>query len=151
MRHTKPSPDRRRQHGQRGTALIFALVVVFVLSIGTSVLWKQLHANLNEQRRTWHREQAFQLAEAGLEHAIARLRTNPAGYTGETDVPLGAGAFSVQVTRPTGADTYVLESWGRLNQNTGIHDRAGLRARLRLDAGGAVAEYAWEPIRGNAP
>ena len=129
---------------------MFALFVLFILSIGTSVLWTQLHGNLTEQRRAWHREQAFQLAEAGLEHAVAALRKDPAGFTGVSDVPIGAGTYSVKVAPDSEAGRYIVESWGRLDGAAYVHDRAGLRGRLRL-AGGQVVEYAWEPIRGVKP
>lgn len=141
----------RRRHNQRGSALIFALVMLFILSIGTSVLWQQLHGNLAQHRRSWHHEQAFQLAEAGLETAVAALRVSPGEYQGEADVPLGAGHFSVTVAPGGGPGAYTLESWGRLDNAAYFHDSAGLRARLRLSPEGRILEYAWEPIRRDGP
>ncbi len=82
--------DRRNR---RGTALLFALVVLAILSIGTSVLWRQIHGNFQQYRVAWHQEQAFQLAEAGLETAIAGLRQAQGDYGGEENVPLGGGFF----------------------------------------------------------
>lgn len=141
---------RRTRDGERGTALIFALVVVFILSVGTSVLWRQLHMNLEEQRRAWHREQAFQLAEAGLDRAIAQLRARGAAYTGESGVPLGAGHYSVSVSAGDSPGAYVIESTSRLEFATAGMDRAGLRGRVRLAPDGSVLTYTWTPIRGKA-
>lgn len=141
--------SKRARANQRGAALIFALMVLFILSMGTSVLWKQLHSNLDQQRRSWHREQAFQLAEAGLEHAIAGLRASGAAYEGAADVPLGAGTYSVSIAPGDTPGEFALEAWGRLEPAPYNYDRAGLRGRVRLE-NGQVTEYAWEPIRGKA-
>ena len=82
---------------ERGTALMFALVVLVILSTGTALLWKQLHDNLAQQRRSWHQEQAFQLAEAGLERAVAELRVAPDTFRGCEETALGSGTYEVKV------------------------------------------------------
>ena len=151
MNPPKAQARRRRRHGERGTALIFALMVLLILSMGTAALWSQLHGNLAAQRRAWHKEQAFQLAEAGLERAIAGLRAAPDAYTGETDTPFGPGTYSVTVTPGAAPGEFTIASWGRLENASARFDRAGLRGRLRRAGDGAVAEYVWEVIRENTP
>lgn len=136
------------RHNQRGTALMFALMVMAILSIGTSVLWSQIHAQLAQQRQSWHREQAYQLAEAGLEQAIMALRAAPAQYTGEADVPLGPGTFTVTVQPAGDAGAYQIESWGALDLAAYRYDRAGLRAELKLSPSGRLERYAVQPIKG---
>jgi len=150
MNRPNTKVGRQARKGERGTALIFALLVLFILSAGTTALWSQLHGNLAAQRRAWHQEQAFQLAEAGLERAIAGLRAAPDAYTGEVDTPLGPGAYSVTVSPGAAPSEFILESWGRLENAAYRFDRAGLRGRLRLSENGAVNDYAWESIRGNS-
>jgi len=139
--------SQRAKASQRGTALMFALMVLFILSIGTSVLWKQLHGNLAQQRRTWHQEQAYQLAEAGFEHAVASLRASSGKYQGEQDNVLGGGAWSVTVTPGDRAGEYHVEAWSQLEGAAYHANRARIRGHVRL-VGSAVVEYAWEPIRG---
>lgn len=129
---------------------MFALMVMAILSIGTSVLWSQIHGQLAQQRQTWHREQAFQLAEAGLEQAMVALRAAPQSYTGEAAVPLGPGSFTVTVQPGGVAGTYRIDSWGVLDQAAYRYDRAGLRAELKLSPSGRVERYAVQPIKGES-
>jgi type II secretory pathway component PulK len=112
---------------------MFALMVMAILSIGTSVLWSQIHSQLSQQRQSWHREQAFQLAEAGLEQA---------------DVLLGPGHFTVTVMAANEAGAYQIESWGALDLAAYRYDRAGLRAELTLSPSGRLERYAVQPIKG---
>jgi type II secretory pathway pseudopilin PulG len=129
---------------------MFALMVMAILSIGTSVLWSQIHSQLSQQRRVWHQEQAFQLAEAGLEQAIAALRAAPGAYTGETAVPLGPGTFTVAVQTAGEPGVYQIVSWGTLDRAAYRYDRAGLRAEVKLSSSGLLEHYAWQPIKGES-
>lgn len=150
MRMSRKSLGTATRRNQRGTALMFALMVMAILSIGTSVLWSQIHGQLAQQRQTWRQEQAFQLAEAGLEQAVTSLRAASGQYTGEASVPLGPGAFTVTV-QPSGAPgTYQIESWGTLDFATHRYDRAGLRAEVKLSSSGKLERYAWQPIKGES-
>ena len=147
MKRTSGGISTARQN-QRGTALMFALMVMAILSIGTSVLWSQIHGQLAQQRQTWHREQAFQLAEAGLEQALVGLRAAPGQYTGEAAVPLGPGTFTVTIQPGAEPGTYQIESWGVLDFAAYRYDRAGLRAELKLSPSGRLERYAVQPIKG---
>ena len=140
--------NTRKSRQNRGSALIFALVVLFVLSLGTSVLWRQLHINLEQHRRVWHGEQAFQLAEAGLDHALAALRASGGTYRGDSEVPLGPGSFSVTITPENGPGTFMIVAWGQIKDAAYRHDRHGLQCRLRIAPNGEVLEYHWERVRG---
>ena len=126
-----------------GTALIFAIMVLAILSIGTSVLWKQLHQNLEQHRMAWHQEQVFLVAEAGLDTAIARLRQPNANYAGEEDVVVGPGRFTVVVTPDGAARSYRLRSRARLDHVTSRYSAVTLAATLRLSPTGEVIAYAW--------
>jgi len=138
----------RKKQNERGTALMFALFVLVILSTGTALLWKQLHGNLEQQRRSWHKEQSLQLAEAGLERAIAELRAAPEAYRGSEAVALGSGVYTVRVTPDDTAGGYVLESHGKLEGAAYPYDHSVLRGTVRLSPGGQVLSYTWEPLRG---
>jgi len=140
----------RDKNNQRGTALMFALMVMMILSIGTSVLWSQIHSQLSQQRQSWHREQAFQLAEAGLEQAIAALRAAPGHYTGEANVPLGPGTFTVTIQPGAESGVYQIDAWGTLALAAYRYDHAGLRAEVKLSPTGTLVRYAWQPIKGES-
>jgi hypothetical protein len=138
----------KKRNQERGTALLFALVVLAILSIGTSALWRQLHSNLQQHRVAWHKEQAFQLAEAGLESSIAHLRATADTYTGEKNVPLGAGTFSVVVTPGEGRGVYRITSTGRLENAAYRFDTVTLSAALHLADNGRILNYAWQQQKG---
>ena len=138
------------RENQRGTALMFALMVMMILSIGTSVLWSQIHSQLAQQRQSWHREQAFQLAEAGLEQAIVALRAAPGQYTGEASVPLGPGTFTVTIQPGAEVGVYQIDAWGTLTLAAYGYDRAGLRAEIKLSPTGKLERYGWQPIKGES-
>lgn len=141
----------RTRSGKEGTALIFAIAVLAILSIGTSVLWQQLHRNLDQHRMAWHQEQVFLIAEAGLDTAIAHLQQPDANYTGEAQVGVGSGHFTVVVTPGDGAGHYRLRSTGRLEHVASRYRVITLAATLRLSPTGEVVAYGWHIDREGAP
>ncbi len=136
----------RKRNSEQGAALMFALVVIGVLGIGTSVLWSQLHQNLKQHRITWHKEQAFQLAEGGLHTACAALQQTGGAYRGESETPLGEGTFTVVVAPQDKPGDYEITSTGQLS--TTVHaDRFTLHATLTMTDGGRVTNLQWQPLR----
>ncbi len=93
----------KRGRGQEGIALVITLLVMTLLLImGTafmSISSTETLIAINERNRV----QAYHLAEAAVEMAIARLSAN-SGYEGtdpqNTDVNLGPGTYRVDVCPP---------------------------------------------------
>lgn len=141
----------RTRKRNEGTALIFAIAVLAILSIGTSVLWQQLHRNLDQHRMAWHQEQVFLIAEAGLESALAQLQHGPVDYDGEAQVAVGSGHFTVVVTPGDGTGHYRLRSTGRLEHAAYRYDVVTLSATVRLSPAGDLIAYAWHIDREGAP
>jgi hypothetical protein len=78
--------------------LTAAMLALTVTVLGLSVLTTSMSSNrLAAIRRD--RAIAFDLAEAGLSHAVATLRTTPT-YTGQANTSFGSGFFRVAVTTP---------------------------------------------------
>ncbi|MBI2115014.1 MAG: hypothetical protein HYT85_08035, partial [candidate division NC10 bacterium] len=92
---------KRTSRHPRGAALIIALLVMAVLLLaGTTFLTISSTENaiaLNERVSA----QAFLLAEAGLNKAIAQLNSS-SSYSGETNTSLGSGSFTVTATTVAG-------------------------------------------------
>jgi type II secretory pathway component PulK len=130
------TPKRR----SRGAALIMALLLVAIVSMGAAAVWEYLHMTLKEGHRTEIQETTFCLAEAGLDKAIATLRTR-ANYNGEKDTPLGDGHFSVQVTPEAAPGQYQLKSVAILGEENRVQAQCTLRASLRLSPRGEVVQY----------
>lgn len=73
------------QHPRRaGVALAIVLVCLALLSVMVVSVVRQGLAQKRFLDQREHRAQAYWLAQAGLEHAAARLQSSPAPYTGET-------------------------------------------------------------------
>src|SRR5574341_745430 len=85
----------------RGAALVVVMLVMAVLLLaGTSFLtisWTEMQIALNERASA----QANLLPEAAIHKAIAQLNANPA-YSGETNMPLGGGTFTISFEPPMG-------------------------------------------------
>ena len=120
------SCDRRRS----GAALMWALVVLAVLSVTSATAVWQIGAARRGLALRHNRLQAVWLARSGCELAAARLLADPAEYTGETVelVPDGKvritvekdatkpGIFRVrsEATYPVGERSEVSRAIGRL-------------------------------------
>lgn len=88
-------------HNWRGSALVVAMSMMLMLSmLGVSVLNTTLSSNRMAVHRR-DREAAFEIAEAGLAHAIRQLQKKDGRtYAGEGPVQFGAGTFRIEVTTP---------------------------------------------------
>lgn len=124
----------------RGSALLIAIVLVAALSIGAAAVIRLTHITLRESGKDAKTEVARQLAEAGVDKAVAMLRTNPA-YTGEERSPLGAGRFTVAVLRD--GEAFAISSVGEVLFRRDVMRRAVLEARLVLDPSGKVRSFNW--------
>ena len=131
---------------------MFALFVIAILSIGTTVLWQQLHSNLEQSRTAWRQEMAFQLAEAGLNQGIAELRAQGSGYSGVSDAPLGPGTFTLIVSPGETPGTFEMTSTGVLDYAAYRHEMATLSASVTIGPDGRVSAYAYRKVlRGSSP
>lgn len=126
-----------------GSALLLAVLLVAIMGIGSTALWRLLHSTLAEGRRYEKSEMALHLAEAGLEKAVAELRSQPDTYRGETDTQLGRGRFSVAVQPGPHPGEYRLESTGKLTDGGVAFARKTLEAELTLTNSGAVRVFHW--------
>jgi len=131
----------RQKSSQRGTALMLALVLVIILGAGAAAAWKHMHVTMSNGQQVRFKETALQLAEGGLEKAIATLRVNPA-YAGESRTALGEGFYTVEVST-TGDGRYHIASQGMLEDEGLVRARCGVEAELRLSGAGEVVALDW--------
>ncbi|MCC6143410.1 MAG: hypothetical protein IT368_06360 [Candidatus Hydrogenedentes bacterium] len=134
----------KRRNNEQGTAMLLALLFVMFIGIGATATWRHLHVVREQTTRYQRQEIAGQLAEAGIEKAIAVIRVNR-DYRGETGTPLGAGQFTVRVLPETVADAYTIEARGDLVNAGIVAQSTGIGARIRLAPDGRVLERTWKP------
>ncbi|MDZ4861185.1 MAG: hypothetical protein SGI88_19610 [Candidatus Hydrogenedentes bacterium] len=88
----------QNRRNDRGSALLVALVLTIILTSLVGGFIMMLNTSMSASNRAARMQVSMQLAEAGIDKAVAMLRSDIA-YAGERDTPLGEGAFSVEVVR----------------------------------------------------
>lgn len=81
----------------KGQILVIAIVFLAVILILTVALFSRVTSFLRFGANTVLREQATNLAEAGLEKALWQLNETTGAYSGETDTALGIGTFTTTI------------------------------------------------------
>lgn len=82
---------------QQGQILIIGIVFMAILLGLSASLWGYTHLQVKHSRQSIVKTQALSLAEAGVDHAIAQLNSNP-NYVGETNTSLPTGTFTTTIT-----------------------------------------------------
>jgi len=89
---------KEQRRSDEGTALVLAIGYVGIVTLLASALLVQFHRTRDALVRAGADQQCFNLAESGIDKAVAELRAAPdGGYRGEQDIPFGKGRFSVAV------------------------------------------------------
>ena len=76
----------------RGIMLIVVLIIVALLSFLSAVMFSRMISEIRASQRHRESSEAFYLAEAGVDKAIAKL---PGSTAAETRVVLGSGEYSL--------------------------------------------------------
>ena len=96
--------------GNSGSALLIAILLVAVLGIGTAAVFKHLNRSFDDYVRFERELTLVHYADAGIDAAIAALRTGDAPET--LELTLGEGRIRVKVER----EAETLGYWQRLMQ-----------------------------------
>ncbi|MCL5783884.1 MAG: hypothetical protein M1142_00815 [Patescibacteria group bacterium] len=92
---------------QRGQMVILALVVVGIVLLNTLVVISGSQLFFQNTNYSLETIQALNLAEAGVDKAVASLNATGGSYIGETETALGPGTFSVKVTTPNSSTKFI--------------------------------------------
>lgn len=99
---------------EEGTALLIALSLIAMISGVAIMSLDRANTDLEMSYNQLHEEQAFYIAEAGIECAVAQLSIDPNWRTGYLGQPLGNGYYTVavidSVSNPALKDTLVLRA-----------------------------------------
>lgn len=95
----------------RGEMLVLALVVLTLVMINTILIISNSLTYNQNSRYSIDELQALNLAEAGIDKAVASLNSSGGAYSGEQDVGLGVGTYSISVESKDAA-TKVIKSTG---------------------------------------
>src|SRR5581483_8120984 len=83
---------------QTGQVFIFALIILSLVVVTTVVLLNSSVTFLQNTGLTVEQVEATNLAEAGLDKAVATLNAKAGSYTGEEGTAFGSGMFSVTIS-----------------------------------------------------
>ena len=126
--------DRARCRGSEAFFLIWALLVVALISSFMTTGLTRSHIDLTASQRLINNEQAFQLAEAGLNDAINLLRTSGLQWTDE-------------LSNPGPDQTPGTQDDGQLNLTSFTNNSSGSYTVQIVDNNDEVAPLADNPAR----
>jgi hypothetical protein len=136
-----------RNAGERGFAMVIVIGYLFIVAAAGSAYIAFVHHCMAQAHAREQRQACLNLAEAGIDKAIAELRAKPS-YEGEKNTPLGEGSFSVSVKPGDKAGTWLIRSNGRISDKQYVFARARVAAEITLAPSGAVSRLAWRELRG---
>ena len=129
----RPNGLEQRTTNQMGQVLVLALVIVGLVMINTLVIVSGSQIFSQNTNYTVQASQALNLAEAGVDKALASLNATGGSYNGEPETLLGGGSYSVTITTPN-TTTKVIESTGYIPSK----DNPKAKRTIKINAGKGV-------------
>lgn len=139
---------------KRGNATLITIIFLSVLLTLTGALTSHLMLAHSMSRRAHLRAKALHIAEGGLHKALWELSQNGTNYAGEKDTPLGAGAFTTEVSSYTGVPREItVTSTGYFFRPKSPRVRLRALVHLRTTGSGksSVVVRHWEIASGSIP
>lgn len=122
---------------QRGQMLVLSLMVLSLVLISTLAIISGSLTYWQSSRNSLEAVQATNLAEAGIDQAVASLNANPSfNPTPDNETLLGAGSYSIKVTSKD-AGTKLIESTGYIPSRTS--PKISRTVKLQISKGVGVA------------
>jgi hypothetical protein len=84
-------------NNQKGQIFVIGLVFFAIMMIFSAAILVYVSTHIKSERQNIAKEQALQLAEAGIDKAAYELNHNP-NYAGEVNTALGNGSFTITVS-----------------------------------------------------
>ena len=134
-----------RVQARDGSALLLTVGYLAAMTIFASTFLGFLNRTVSNRNWAERQQICLNIAEGGVDKALAELRTSPNEYRGEKDIALGAGRFSVEVKRGDGA--YLIVSTGELTDGEFVVSRARIVAEVTLSSAGTVRELRWSEVK----
>ena len=127
---------------QNGQILIIAVIFLVVILVLATSLFTRTAGFLRFGSNSILREQATNLAEAGIDKAIWQLNETVGSYTGETDTTFGTtGSFTVTVVDKT-ASLKTITATGYIPNSTNPRAKRTIKADVLISAEQISFRYA---------
>lgn len=121
---------------QKGQVFLLAVVILFIVLVGTLILFNNSLTFSQDSRYSIESLQATHLAEAGIDKAVAALNASPALYSGEPESFLGPGSYSVDIS-PKDSVTYIVAATGYIPDKT--QPKAKRTVKIEVSKGTGIA------------
>ncbi len=135
-----------RAAGKAGMALFLVIGLLAVLMIGSAAFFSLMNHTMSRAHTGEQRQVCLNLAEGGVDKALAELCARPNAYAGESDTLLGEGAFTVEVRPGNSPGTYQVVSTGFLRDGKYTLARAQVEADVVI-AGNRIESLRWTEVR----
>ncbi|MBX7255188.1 MAG: hypothetical protein K1Y02_02410 [Candidatus Hydrogenedentes bacterium] len=129
----------RREHGNEGIALIFVLGYLAVVTLLAATFLTTLNRNISRATASQAHQVCVNIAEGGVEQAIAALREGGAADQVGT---LGQGHFTATVRGVNGA--FEIVSTATLTDSPDVRTR--IVASVSREASGGVRVVSWNEV-----
>jgi hypothetical protein len=136
-----------KREGREGLALLLVIVFLAVLMIGSTTFYSLLNSTLAQAHAREQSRSCLNLAEAGIDKALAELRRDASGYHGERETVLGNGRFTVEVKPAKGPQCFRVTSTGLLRDGDFVWKKARIVADISLASKGRVDVLRWSEGR----
>ncbi len=133
-----------------GAALFMVLGFLGAMTILVGAFLEGVHFTLAQQRAASSELIVRNLAQAGIDSAIASLRRDAGAYEGETHVELGEGRYSVRLVREPESNIYRVNATGELEVAGRVVHSFELEARIVVQGGRLTSVAQTEEKRGLA-
>ena len=85
---------------KNGTAIIVAMTFIAIIALLATATISYLAVGLKTTKLSIRKQKTLNIAEAGIEKAIAELRKNP-DFQGEQNIPFDLGTFTTSIKTPS--------------------------------------------------
>ena len=134
-----------------GVALFIVLGFLGAMTILAGAFLEGVHFTLAQQRAASNELIVRNLAQAGIDSAIASLRRDAGAYEGESGVALGEGRYTVRLVREPESNNYRVVATGELEAAGRVVHSFELEARVVVQDGrlASIAQTEIDPKRGD--
>jgi hypothetical protein len=136
-----------KSRAKDGSALLITVGYLAAMTIFASTFLTYLNRTASNRHQAELKQLCLNIAEGGVDKALAELRVRESDYRGETNTSLGKGRFTVQV-KPTGrAGAYVITSTGEIGDGDFVLASVRIIAEVTLSWDGTVRELRWSEVK----
>jgi len=142
---TKTASSQVREKG--GSALLITVGYLAAMTIFASTFLAFLNRTASNRHQAELKQICLNIAEGGVDKALAELRVRGSDYRGETNTSLGKGRFTVEVKPAAGAGAYAIVSTGEIPDGKRVVSSVRIVAEVTLSSDGTVRELRWSEVK----